>query len=158
RENVIVSPGGIASALVRSNFSPAFFIDLRERLRGLRLFIRGAGFGGTSLHHSSISCCLVPAYLLRSRLPSLSPGMPSHSPCSVYCQSHHCGHVAFGQLGLPDVYCASQSRYCDSSESRLSPSCSFSTWPEWMIGLLPVSRFTSRKKVFRSSSETPSSS
>src|SRR5262245_2618004 len=98
--------------------------------RGPRFFLRGAGFGGTSSRHSSISCCLVPAYLLRSRLPSLSPGMPSHSPCSVYCQSHHCGNVAFGQLGVPDVYCASQSRYCDSSESRLSPSCSFSTWPE----------------------------
>jgi hypothetical protein len=98
--------------------------------RGPRFFFRGAGFGGTSSRHSLISCCLVPLYLLRSRLPSLSPGMPSHSPCSVYCQSHHCGNVAFGQLGVPDVYCASQSRYCDSSESRLSPSCSFSTWPE----------------------------
>src|SRR5262245_53148055 len=98
--------------------------------RGLRLFFRGAGFGATSSLHSSINCRLVPLNLLRSRLPSLSPRMPSHSPCSVYCQSHHCGNVAFGQLGVPDVYCASQSRYCDSSESRLSSSCSFSTWPE----------------------------
>src|SRR6478752_3385895 len=98
--------------------------------RGFRLFSRGTGFAGTSSRHSLISCCLVPSYLLRSRLPSLSPGMPSQSPCSVYCQSHHRGNVAFGQLGVPDVYCASQRRYCDSSESWLSPSCPFSTWPE----------------------------
>src|SRR5262245_23254885 len=115
----------LALAIFALARGPRLFVRL-----GLRLFFRGAGFGGTSSRHSSISCRLVPSYLLRSRLPSLSPGMPAHSPCSVYCQSHHCGNVAFGQLGVPEVYCASQSRYCDSSGSRLSPSCSFSTWPE----------------------------
>src|SRR5512139_1163387 len=84
------------------------------------------GLPPRTTHRLAVAWC--PVYLLRSRLPSLAPGMPSHSPCSVYCQSHHCGNVAFGQLGVPDVYCASQSRYCDSSELRLSPSCSFSTW------------------------------
>lgn len=121
-----ISCGLLACATRRSLWPLAFF----ALARGLAFSFeaRASAIPPRTTHRLAVAWC--PVYLLRSRLPSLSPGMPSHSPCSVYCQSHHCGNVAFGQLGVPDVYCASQSRYCDSSESRLSPSCSFSTWPE----------------------------
>ena len=94
------------------------------------LFRSGRGFRDTFSHHSSTSCCLVPVYLLRSRLPSLSPEMPSHSPCSVYCQSHHCGNVTLAGLGY--LMCIAPARVDTATVQNraLSPSCSFSTWPE----------------------------
>src|SRR5512139_2237861 len=89
-----ISCGLLACATRRSLWPLAFFALARGFAFSFEA--RTSAIPPRTTHRLAVAWC--PVYLLRSRLPSLAPGMPSHSPCSVYCQSHHCGNVVLASL------------------------------------------------------------